>query len=412
MQLAIVTDYEYRAQVVDQILVERGWQLLACVGQAQPRNWLQRQSNIDLILVDLDVTGAILLLQELATHLPTVPKVVLATPQKIVELQDALMAGAADFVAFPMDQKQFLATVERARRGVTRAMQNNAPALQSTALVQNHQPQMSTHKRKVIAVTSLRGGVGRSTIAVNVAVALRQQTGQDVILLEAHNSLGHLALLLNLYPRHTIASLDEEPNLDVDLLQGLLQHHGSGVRLLSAPLDPMDMVELPVETWLQTIQHLSELAPYVVIDTSAVADELLSEVLSVADDILLVTGSDIAGLRDARILLQSLRHESMVEGQIHLVLNRAGVQGGLDERVVHDQLSETVKISIPEDSPLATFAFNRGVPFVMSHPRALMTRRLLTLVEELSDGTPLSHAAAKPQKSSLFSMFKFSWAGS
>ncbi|MEZ4673553.1 MAG: hypothetical protein R2932_04825 [Caldilineaceae bacterium] len=57
MQLAIVTDYEYRAQAVDQILIERGWQLLACVGQSQPRSWLLQQKGIDLILVDLDVTG-------------------------------------------------------------------------------------------------------------------------------------------------------------------------------------------------------------------------------------------------------------------------------------------------------------------------------------------------------------------
>ena len=407
MQLAIVTDYEYRAQVVDQILIERGWQLLACVGQSQPRAWLQKQKGIDLILVDLDVTTAIPLLQELTVHMPTIPLVVLATPQRIVELQDALLAGAVDFVAFPLDQRQFINTLERARRGGTHAKQ--APTASQNAIVAAHHAP-SRQKSRLIAVTSLKGGVGRSTIAANLAIGLRQRTGRDVILVETHHSLGHLALMLNLYPRHTISALDEEPNLDVDLVQGLLQHHGSGVRLLSAPLDSSDMVELPIETWLQALKLLGEMAEYVVVDTSSLADALLSEVLSSADDILLLTGSDIAGLRDARILLQSLRHDNVVEGRIHLVLNRAGVQGGLDERVVHDQLKEQVAVSIPEDSALVTFAFNRGIPFMLSHPRSLIARRFQLLVERLTatDGTVAPTGFVEPKKSSLFSFMKFS----
>jgi len=406
MQLAIVTDFEYRAQVVDQILVERGWQLLACVGQPQPRNWLLQQKGVDLILIDLDVTDAIQLLKELTQLLPTVPTVVLATPQRIVELQDALLAGAADFIAFPLDQRQFITTVERARRGGARALQT--PTTHNAALVpapHHHHAVAVRQRSKTIVVSSLKGGVGRSTIAANVAVNLRQRTGKDVILVEAHHGLGHLALMLNLYPRHTIANLDDEPNVDIDLVQGLLQYHGSGVRLLSAPLDAADLVELPLETWQQMLRLLGELAAYVVVDTSAHADGLLSEMLALANDIILVTGADIASLRDARILLQSLRHENVVEGQIHLVLNRAGTQGGLDERVVHDQLREAVAVAIPEDAPLATYAFNRGVPFVLSHQRALITRRLNSLTDRLLQGDEVG--VSQPGQSQRTSLFSF-----
>ena len=213
--------------------------------------------------------------------------------------------------------------------------------------------------------------------------------------------------MLNLYPRNTIANLDGESNVDIDLIQGLLQYHGSGVRLLSAPLDATDLVELSTDTWQQILRLLGELAAYVVVDTSAHADPVLSEMLSLANDIIVITGADIAGLRDARILLQSLRHENVVEGQIHLVLNRAGTQGGLDERVVHDQLREAVAVSLPEDAPLATYAFNRGVPFVLSHQRALMTRRLNNLTDRLLQG---DEAGAKvngqPQRASLLSFMR------
>lgn len=401
MQLAIVTDFEYRAQVVDQILIERGWQLLACVGQPRPREWLMQQQGLDMVLVDLDVPEAIPLLQELTKTAPQLPLVALATPQRIVELQNAMLAGATNFIAFPIEPKQFIATLERARNGAMRALQ--AVAAQQTQLVHSQQHALTRRQSKVIVVTSLKGGVGRSTLAANVAVALRQRSSKNVVLVEAHHGLGHLALLLNLYPRHTIESLDGEANIDLDLLQGLLQSHGSGIRLLAAPMDPSQLVELPLEVWQQIIHFLKDTADYVVVDTAAHADGILSEMLGMANDIVLVTGSDIGGLRDARILLQSLRHESVVDGRIHVVLNRAGSQGGIDERVVQDQLHETVAVSIPEDSALVTFAFNRGIPFVLSHTRALVSRRLQSLVDRLlNDG---SSALAKPQaqRSSIFS---------
>lgn len=405
MQLAIVTDFEYRAQVVDQILIERGWRLLACIGQSHPRDWLMKHQGIEMIVVDLDVPDAIPLIKELAYTFPGLPLVTLATPQRIVELQDAMLAGAANFIAFPIDPRQFIVTLERAR---------NSAATRSSQAALVHQPNhghaahsMVKRQSKVIAVTSLKGGVGRSTIAANLAVGLRQRTNKSVVLVEAHHGLGHLGLLLNIYPRHTINSLEGEENIDLDLLQGLLQSHGSGVRLLAAPMDPAQLVELPIEVWTQIIHLLKETADYVIVDTAAHADGVLSEMLAQANEILLITGSDIAGLRDARILLQSLRHESVVDGKIHVVLNRAGAQGGIDERVVQDQLRESVAISIPEDSPLVTFAFNRGIPFVMSHARTLVTRRLLNLVERLAGESVVAAPASQPQRASFFSFLSF-----
>ncbi|MBX3014640.1 MAG: P-loop NTPase [Caldilineaceae bacterium] len=412
MQLAIVTEYEYRAQVVEQSLQERGWELLTCIGQRQPSQWLLQQPGLEAVLIDLDIIGAIPLLRELSQAAPHLPLIVLATPQRIVELQDAMLAGASNFAAFPIDPKQLIATLERARGQAVRptpsaVAQSAAYApLPPTAQLPTFHHGATRRTSKVIAVTSLKGGVGRSTLAANVAIALRQQTNKNVALLEAHQGLGHLALLLNLYPRHTIESLDGEANIDLDLLQGLLQNHSSGVRLLAAPMDPAQLVELPIEVWQRVVQLLKETADYVVIDTAAHADGLLSEILAQADDILLMTGSDIAGLRDARILLQSLRHETGINGQVHVVLNRAGSQGGIDEQIVQEQLREPVAVSIPEDTPLATFAFNRGVPFVTTHPRALMTRRVQALVEQLIPGDALTAARPQPQRSSIFSFLQ------
>lgn len=401
MQLAIITDFEYRVQVVHQILAERGWQLLPCVGQAQPSHWLRQQAGADVVLIDLDLTDAISIVTEVAHHLPHLPIVALATPRRVVELQQAMAAGATNFVAFPIDGTQLVATLERVYHSTRRTASSTMLAHHPAHSYATPPLPAGRRQRKLIVVTSLKGGVGRSTLAANLAVALHERSNSEVVLTEAHHGLGHLALLLNLYPRHTVENLDGESNIDSDLLRGLLQPHSSGIRLLAAPIDPANLVELPVEVWQQSIRLLQEMADYVVVDTAAHADSLLLDLLAHADEILLVAGPDIAALRDARILLETLRQESSVKGQIHVVLNRSGSQGGIDERVVQAQLREPVAASIPEDTALATFAFNRGVPFVVSHPRALMSRRVQALADTLH-GVPEADRASA-QRVSRFS---------
>jgi pilus assembly protein CpaE len=367
LRLAVITEYAYRAEAVKQAVVGNGWQQLSIVGQPQPYALLQHQ-RIGLVLVDLDVPAAIALLGDLARALPNVPLLALATPQHLVELQDAMLAGAMDFVVFPLDYKHFSATIQR-------VLQDRA----SRAAGQE--------KSRVIALANLKGGVGRSTLAANLAVALRQRQAAAVILTEAHHGLSHLSLMLNLYPRHTLASLATETDIDVDVIQGHLQSHGSGVRLLSAPTDLDQLVELSSTTWQRILSLLAALAPYVIVDTAAAADHVLSEVLTRADDILVVMGPDIASLRGALALLETLRGSEDVHGRIHIVLNQADVRGGLDAPTIGKQLGEPIAVSIPHDQPLTTFALNRGVPFVASHPRAMLSRRVHRLVDHLRQDT-------------------------
>jgi pilus assembly protein CpaE len=249
---------------------------------------------------------------------------------------------------------------------------------------------------RLVAVAGLKGGVGRTTLAVNMAATLRQHIEGDVVLVEAHHGLSDAALMLNLLPRHTLATLAQEMNVDADVLQGHLQPHACRVKVLAAPPDVRHLVELPVETWRSLLGQLLEIAPYVIADTSAVADAVLSEVLTLADDIVVVTGPDLAGLRSAVALLKSLDEEPNVHGRTHVVLNRAGVRGGVNEAAAARQLGESPAASIPEDPALATFALNRGVPFVLSHPRSILARKVQELTEQLFD---LKTAAKLKQQS-------------
>ena len=369
LQLAVITNDHFRAEALAAVTAGLNWRLERAVAPAQPTAWLRRLT-VDVVLVDLDLPNALGLLREITAALPHMTVLALVTPQHLTDLQEALIAGAASFVTFPIDATQFTTTVMRVvQEGPKRGA--GSP--------------LGPARGRLVAVTGLKGGVGRTTLAVNMAVSLRQRVDGDVVLVEAHHGLSDAALMLNLLPRHTLATLAQEMNVDADVLQGHLQVHASRVKVLAAPPDVSQLVELPVETWRSILGQLTEIAPYVVADTSAVADAVLSEVLTMADDIVVVTGPDLAGLRSAVALLKSLDEESNVHGRTHVVLNRAGVRGGVNETAAARQMGEPLAASIPEDQALATFSLNRGVPYVLSHPRSILGRKVQEFTQRLFD---------------------------
>lgn len=392
-RIGIAAQDPYRSESVEQIIQGAGWQSAAIAGDKSIADQLADQT-LDLLIVDLDITGAVGLLSELAIKYPDLPLLALATPSHLIELQDALLAGAKAFVPFPVNEQQFIATVVQVM---------NSQVLQTASLQQNQamptaEPATSKQGR-VIAVTGLKGGVGRSTIAANLAISLQDQ-GQDVVLVEAHHGLSDLSIMLNLMPAHTLANLAAQETLDADIVSGTLHRHDSGIRLLTAPTELTKLGEIEPECWHQIVTLLGGLAQTIILDTGAEPDDALSEVLTLADDILVVTGPDMASLNGVRTLLKTLRSEASIQGAIHLVLNRAGLRGSVSTSSIAKRLEQKVAIELPDDSALTTYTLNRGVPLVLSHPRALLARRMEQLALQLL-GQAKPVAAPKRRKQSV-----------
>lgn len=396
LRLGLITNDAERAENVAQQVARLGWQLIPQIGQAVKPDWLQ-QHRLDLLLVDLDLPLALTLFKDFGATYPGVPLLALAMPQHFSKLQEAMLAGATDFIAYPVEPTNLTITVQRALQGTVKM---HLPA-----------PLMTQRQGgKLIAIASIRGGVGRSTIAANLAIALRQKAGMDVILAETHLLLSHLTLMLNIHPRHTLASL-ANVEIDRDIIQGVLQAHSSGIRILAAPTELAQIVDLPTQTWQTVLPLLMNMASYVIADTAAAADDTLSEILTSADEIVLVMTPDILSLRNTFNLIDTLRTETNVRARLHVVLNREGVRGGLDVGVIEKQLGQKIAISIPDDTPLATYALNRGVPFIGSHPQSLLSRRINALADLLvQQNRPVANAPEKGRASkplqSLMGMLK------
>jgi pilus assembly protein CpaE len=140
-------------------------------------------------------------------------------------------------------------------------------------------------------------------------------------------------------------------------------------------------IEISLETWQTLLACVASLSAFVIIDTAAIADALLSQILAQADEILIVTTPEATSWRTAVDLLETLQEAEEVQARVHMLLNKADMRNGLQTFFLRKQVREVPFISICEDGGLATYALNRGVPFVLSHPHTLLSRQIYGLAD-------------------------------
>jgi pilus assembly protein CpaE len=236
----------------------------------------------------------------------------------------------------------------------------------------------------IVALWGTKGGVGTTTLASNLAVALRSKTGGRVTLMDASVLGGSMEVLLNLPPRHTIADLlPRLDDLDTELLSSVLAQHSSGVKaLLSAPWRTNGNLVQPTHyerilAWLQPAND------YVVVDTSPSLDESTLTVLQLVDHIVLVLTPEMTAMRSAKLFLDVARPLREQSQELTLALNRYQAKGGIGLRDIEAALRTKVKVRIPVDEALVTFSINRGIPLVVSHPRSAVAKGLSQLADEV-----------------------------
>jgi pilus assembly protein CpaE len=241
-----------------------------------------------------------------------------------------------------------------------------------------------------VTVFSPKGGVGKTTIAANLAVALADRPDVRVCLVDLDLGFGDVAITLQLFPSRTIAdAVALEHELDFTVLEPLLTPHRRGFSTLVAPVQPDAKDSIPSTLVSRILELLKENFDFVIVDTSPAFDEHVLQAFDETDELLLVATLDVPTLKNVKIACETLDLLNFPPSRRHLVLNRADDKVGLDPAKVEATLGMRISQAIPT-SPEVANATNAGEPITASHPRHPVSQAILRLAQTLT-GTPADH---------------------
>ncbi len=308
--------------------------------------------DIVLIAEDLPPTDGFAAAEELAASGLPLEAILICAENSDRDLRRAMRAGAREVVCRTAGPAELRAAVQAVHAEHLR--RRSASPAESPAL------------GKVVAVSGAKGGIGKTTLAVNLAAALAAETGERAVLVDLYTQFGDAALLLNLFPRRTLADLVQVEGADLDaaLVEDHLERHPCGLKLLAGASAPLPVDALAPDFLEHLLRLLRCEYAYVVLDVPPVLTETTRLALTEADRVLLVANLfDLTTLADTRLWLEAVPLDT-----VQIVLNRVSSSNKLQMPDIARTLGRTIDFCLPNDGKLVPASVNSGVPFTLSHP--------------------------------------------
>jgi pilus assembly protein CpaE len=317
------------------------------------------------------------------THIPIL---VLTGESDLQEKLAAFEAGADDYLCKPFAAAELAARLNVLLRRAKALEAAQAQTLQKTDLA------------KVIAVHSLRGGIGTSSIATNLAIGLNSLWQVPTLLIDLVPNAGQQALMLNMSFKRSWADLSmiSPQELDLNTFSAITRQHASGLHLISSPKMPTDAEGVLSQHFEVGFKFLKSRYEYIVVDLPHDFSGLTLEALEATDLILLVTSPEIASIRAASIALETYKQLNYPEEKIKIVLNWTFERDGLAHEAIESALHAPIQLVIPYGNRRFVNAINRGLPLLQESPEDPIAELLEDFSFRLSKETHQSIAPASP----------------
>jgi pilus assembly protein CpaE len=333
----------------------------------------------DAIVVSLEepIARPLRTIEILTAAQPGAPIVVVSSVQDRDALRKSIRAGARDYLTRPVSR-------EEAQKAVAAAHE----AQQKQAVLSAPERRETLATGELIALFGAKGGIGKSTLAVNLTLALAKETAQRVVVVDLDLQLGDVALMLNFLPRESIAdAIAAGDRLGPDLIQSLVYEDKSGVRVMPAPRKPEETGHTTPEEIDRVLEGLVRSFDYVVADTSPSLSDVNLAVLERATLIMLMTTPQLPSLKRTKIALELILGEwKFPPERVKLVVNYSHPQNGIVTADVDAALGHPIYWTVPYDREVS-HGITSGRPLVEINPKSPYSRSVVELAQKIS-GTP------------------------
>ncbi|HET6467958.1 MAG TPA: AAA family ATPase [Geminicoccaceae bacterium] len=375
--LALVRSNELKNALTAALADRRGFALEVQVGELKAGNGalMERLGKADILFLDVDVGSE----HELATlrriadeHRGRAP--ILASTHDLTgpAVRQLIRQGIDDFVPQPVQAQDVVDALDDAARKVRQLRQGGRA------------------RGKVLGFIRGKGGMGATTLALHTALVLqrppaRRAAAPRVCVLDLDLQFGDAGLYLDLEPRQEMLEIIRSPQrFDGTLLRGAMVQHQSGLSVLPAPLEPVPLEALRMETAGQLLEAAREEFDYVVVDLPLALAGWVGTVLGRLDQLFVVTQLNVPAIRQTRRLLDLMQEESLFNIPLAIVLNRwvwrLTERGRLKQAVT--ALGRPVDHYIPDAAGLALEAANRGLPIYDVRRHSRLGRAIATMAQD------------------------------
>lgn len=360
------------------------------VGQAvDGRDALQKVKTLDPDVVIMDINmpdmDGITATQHIRQRYIFTQVIILSVQSDPNYMRRAMRAGAHDFLSKPPMMDELTSVVKRAGKisEEQRSMAEAAVGMQSAKgggvvpLLQG----------KSVCVYSPKGGAGTTTIAANLAVALRAKDNK-VILVDGNSQYGSVPILFSLQPKFTVLDLlTRVEELDPDVIGDVVStHDSSGVDVLAAPPRLENAEEVVPGAFVTLVGYLRRYYNYVIIDTSSYLNELTLSVLESADLNILLSSIEITALRNANSFLVLYRALGYDPAKLMFILNFFDRREHISPERISESLHQKIELALPLDEKLEVKeSVKKGIPLTVENRANILSKNIYLLANRVEE---------------------------
>lgn len=380
---------------------------LEVVGAARSGNEaieMSQQLKPDTVIMDInmpDIDG-ITATEVIRKKCPYTHVVILSVQSDSSYMRRALQAGARDFLTKPPMIDELIAAVKRA--GIL-AQDERSKSVQpfttaGSGILQPLTPQELAQQGKIIVVYSPKGGAGCTTIATNLAIALRTDEKKTLVV-DSSLQFGDVAVFLNEQVKNNIIDLTMRADeLDPDVIEEVvIKNNATGLHLLPAPPKPEMADQVTGEQLTKTLSFLQKIYSYIIVDTASYLTEVVQSALDIADIIILITTQDIPSIKSCSAFLSLADGSGIKREKICFILNRFDKRIAISPERIGESLRQEVKLAIPFEERIIPLSINRGIPFLIENRNQPIGKSILSLAEIIRDKiTTLESGGPLPTK--------------
>jgi pilus assembly protein CpaE len=343
---------------------------------SQPEDLFEQlnQGRMEVLVLgpEVPIEDALRLATIFDVQFPEISVVLVADPEAELTLQ-AMRAGIRDIVSPQAESSHIRVILERscqafASRHRTQVAQTTDPGARGL----------------VIGVFSPKGGVGKTTVATNIAVGLGKIAPMSVVIVDLDLQFGDVASGLDLEPEHTVTdAVTPAASRDPLVLKAFLTVHPSSIYALCAPKSPAEADLISPEQVSRLLEQLAGEFQYVIVDTAPGLQEIGLAAMEACTDSVWVTGMDVPSIRGLRSGLDVLRQLDILPATRHVVLNMADAKSGLSVQDVEATIGAPVDVSVSRSAAVA-YSTNRGIPVLQEKRRDPAVKSFEHLVERFN----------------------------